>query len=258
MPDIRKHPQGTFCWAELRTPDPVAARKFYGPLLNWEFQEFDIGGGEKYHMGFLREKSAGAMAKLGEHLKKMGVPPHWGIYMAVDSADVMTKKVATVGGKVLEGPFDVMDVGRMSLVQDPAGAVFMLWEAKKHIGVEVKNEPGAIAWPEVYTNDVERCGSFYSGLFGWKPEPMGKEYFVMMLAGKGEAGMCLMSGEMKAHNVPSHWMHHFQVASCEKSAEQVRKLGGTVMFEGSDPNVGSFAICRDPQGAHFGLFEPKT
>ena len=31
-------------------------------------------------------------------------------------------------------PFDVNDIGRMAVIQDPTGAIFSLWEAKKHIG----------------------------------------------------------------------------------------------------------------------------
>ena len=27
---------GTFIWHELMTPDPAAAKAFYGPLLGWE------------------------------------------------------------------------------------------------------------------------------------------------------------------------------------------------------------------------------
>ena len=42
------------------------------------------------------------------------------------------------------GPFDVMDAGRMALLQDPTGAVFALWQAKDSIGAEVVNGHGAL------------------------------------------------------------------------------------------------------------------
>jgi len=53
------------------------------------------------------------------------------------------------GGNVVKEPFDVMDVGRMPVIQDPTGAIVCLWKAKKHIGAGVVNEPGAITWHEL-------------------------------------------------------------------------------------------------------------
>jgi len=34
---------GAFSWNELTTSDPKAARKFYGTLLGWQFQDMDMG-----------------------------------------------------------------------------------------------------------------------------------------------------------------------------------------------------------------------
>src|ERR1035441_1343465 len=49
----------------------------------------------------------------------LGVPPHWGLYIAVTSADESAKRAIELGATVLAGPFDVMDKGRMSVVRDP-------------------------------------------------------------------------------------------------------------------------------------------
>ena len=34
---------GAFSWTELTTSDPKEARKFYGKLLGWQFQDMDMG-----------------------------------------------------------------------------------------------------------------------------------------------------------------------------------------------------------------------
>jgi predicted enzyme related to lactoylglutathione lyase len=34
---------GAFSWTELTTSDPKAARAFYGKLLDWQFQDMDMG-----------------------------------------------------------------------------------------------------------------------------------------------------------------------------------------------------------------------
>ena len=54
-----------------------------------------------------------------------GVPPHWMLYIQVDSADDAAAKAEKLGAKVLAPAFDVMDVGRMAVLQDPTGAIFV-------------------------------------------------------------------------------------------------------------------------------------
>ena len=42
-----------------------------------------------------------------------------------------------------------MDAGRMAVLQDPTGAVFQVWEPKRHIGAKILDEPGALCWTEL-------------------------------------------------------------------------------------------------------------
>ena len=50
-------------------------------------------------------------------------PAAWMTYVNVDSADDTIAKVKANGGAVFVEPMDVMDVGRMAIFADPAGAV---------------------------------------------------------------------------------------------------------------------------------------
>ena len=56
---------------------------------------------------------------------------------------------------MLLDPFDVFDAGRMTIAQDPTGATFGVWQAGKHIGAELANEPGTMNWNECQTRDPE-------------------------------------------------------------------------------------------------------
>jgi catechol 2,3-dioxygenase-like lactoylglutathione lyase family enzyme len=38
-------PHGTFVWNELASSDPADAQAFYGAVLGWEFEAFDLPGG---------------------------------------------------------------------------------------------------------------------------------------------------------------------------------------------------------------------
>ena len=40
---------GAFSWSELMTPDPAAAREFYGALFGWKFDVMNMGQGD-YHV----------------------------------------------------------------------------------------------------------------------------------------------------------------------------------------------------------------
>ena len=112
-----------------------------------------MGPNQLYHLMQLRGLDAAAIAELGEEEKKQHVPPHWQTYITVTSVDEAAKRAQQAGGKVLFGPTDVFDAGRMAMVQDPQGAIFAVWQPKQHIGCRVANEPGAITWNELLTTD---------------------------------------------------------------------------------------------------------
>ena len=104
--------------------------------------------------------------------QQMGVPPHWNAYVTVANVDEAAKKAESLGAKVLAPPFDVMDYGRMAVLQDPTGAVFQVWQAKTHIGAQILNEPGALCWTELSTRDTKAAEAFYTKLFGWTREAL--------------------------------------------------------------------------------------
>ena len=104
-----------------------------------------------------------------------GVPPHWTTYIASDDADATAEKIRGAGGTVFAEPFDVFDSGRMTIAQDPTGAVFGVWQAREHIGAELANEPGTLNWNECQTDDPAKAAAFYKDVFGYEVDeaPMG-------------------------------------------------------------------------------------
>ena len=163
------------------------------------------------------------------------------------------------GGTLVKEPFDVMDVGRMAIIQDPTGAVLEVWEPKKHIGAKILNEPGALCWSELTTRDPKAAEAFYTKLFGWTSKDSsgdagGMQYTEFNNQGQPGVGMLTMPAEMPAH-VPSYWMPYFQVADCDASTAKATGLGAKVMVPPKDiSKTGRFAILGDPQGAMFALF----
>lgn len=259
MADFTSHPPGTFSWPELATTDQKAGVAFYRALFGWDVNDSPMGPTEVYSTLQMRGKPVGAAYTMRPEERQMGVPPHWNSYVTVANADEAAKKAVSLGAKVLAPPFDVMEHGRMAVLQDPTGAVFQVWQPNKHIGAMILNEPGALCWTELTTTDTKAAEKFYTGLFGWGVKhgapgaPM--EYTEFSVNGQPGIGMMAKPADMPAH-IPSYWMPYFQVSNADDSAAKIKSLGGSVMVGPQDiPSTGRFAIGRDPQGAVFAVFQ---
>lgn len=258
MAEFTAHAPGTFSWPELSTTDQKAAVAFYRALFGWAVSESPMGPTEVYSTLLMRGKPVGAAYTMRPEERQAGAPPHWNAYVTVANTDEAVTKAESLGAKVFVPPFEVMDYGRMAVLQDPTGAVFQIWQARKHIGAEILNEPGALCWTELNTRDTKAAEAFYTALFGWGVKhsaagaPM--EYTEFSVAGTPSIGMMPMVEHMPA-NVPSYWMPYFQVADADASVAKVKELGGNVMVPPQDIlNTGRFAIVSDPQGAMFAVF----
>ena len=260
MAEFSSHAPGTFSWVELATTDQKGGVAFYRALFGWDVSDRPIGQNEIYSMLQMRGKEVAAAYTQMSDERRLGVPSHWNLYITVESANDTAKRAEGLGAKVLAPPFDVMDVGRMAVLQDPTGAVFCIWQAKKHIGARILNEPGALCWSELTTRDPKAAEAFYTALFGWSAKHGAAstltDYTEMGLPGQPPgAGMMKMPEDMPAH-VPSYWMPYFQVDDADASTAKAKELGGKLMVGPHDiPKTGRFAILQDPQGAMFAVFK---
>ncbi len=258
MPERTSHAPGTPSWTDLATPDPAASQQFYGALFGWTFLSQDTGTPDMpYIMVMQREKPVAGMMLLSPEMAAGGMPPVWSTYVTVADVEASTSKVTELGGAVLSEPMDVMTAGRMSVVADPQGAVFCLWQAKDAIGAEIVNEPVSLCWTELITPDVDDAKRFYGGLLGWGAEtaPMGDdgpEYTVWMLGDRGIAGAM----PPPAEGIPPFWGVYFSVADTDATVAQAKDLGATVLAEPMDiPETGRMAALLDPQGAAFSVLQ---
>ena len=165
------------------------------------------------------------------------------------------------GGTVIAEPMDVMDAGRMSVLQDPTGAMVALWQRNQHAGSTLVGEPGTIGWQELITTDPDGAAGFFGTLLGVEPgkEDMGEmgTYTMIRAGGEDVAGIAQITPEMG--DVPPHWLVYFVVEDADAAAVQVRSLGGQVLMEPIDIPPGRFAVVADPQGAAFAImnFNPQ-
>jgi predicted enzyme related to lactoylglutathione lyase len=256
-----KYEHGVFSWTTLSTPDPAAAKRFYGGVFGWQFEDMPAGPEQTYTFARMGKESVAGLSGLTKEMIAQGVPTHWMPFVNVTNADDVAKKATQSGGKVPYPPMDVLTVGRMALLEDPTGAKVAIWQAKEHAGADRINETGAMCWDELMTPNTAAAAQFYKATFGWAAEEIemggGTTYTMFKVGDKQVGGMMARPPRLK--DVPPHWLTYFSTPNVDDTTKKVTSLGGKVIQPPTDvPNIGRFAVCQDPQNAVFALFTPTS
>jgi uncharacterized protein len=265
---------GVPCWVDTTQPDPGGAIAFYGGLFGWEFADaMPAGSAGHYFIAGLRGGDVAAVGSLPQN----GPPvAEWNTYVWVESADAAAAQVRNAGGRVLTDPFDVMDAGRMAVVADPEGAAFCLWQAKRHKGARIVNEPGSLNFNSLNARDVEGAKSFYRSVFGWETLGLPGGVEMWRLAGYGDF-LARSDPELRQRQADSgaapegfadvvaalnpitddqpevspHWSVTFAVDDADAIATRAEELGGRVEVPPFDAPWVRMTVITDPQGATF-------
>lgn len=242
-------PIGQFCWINILTAQPTAAREFFSQMLGWSYRELPGMG----HLILVGGEDVGGLFDLEGPQTPPGCKPIVGVMVLVKSADEIAEKAKALGGKS-QAAFNVMDKGRMSVCHDPGGAEFDVWQAGTSAGTDVDSTlHGAPSWTELMTRDVAEAKRFYGGLFGWTTEAVpgsqwGYELFKQHDAKVGGTmAIPPAMGDMRPH-----WITYFTVKDIERATRQATELKGRVVIPITRiPDVGRFAGIISPQGVGF-------
>ena len=250
MGERTSYAPGTFSWTDLATSDAAAAKPFYTAVFGWEYEDLPMGDGQFYSMAQRGGKSVAALSEAADQ------PPHWNCYVTVGSADDATALASEHGANVMVEPFQVMDVGRMSVIADPTGAALCLWEEQGNIGAELVNASGALSWNELITPDPGAAAEFYGRLFGWTTEevPDSGGYLMIKNGDRLNGGMMPLDPETMGPDTPPNWMPYFGHDDVERLAGEIPGLGGQVYMGPMQMPFGTIAVIGDPQGAAFSVW----
>ena len=115
-----------------------------------------------------------------------------------------------------------------------------------------ENMRGRFVWHELMTPDPKAAASFYGKVAGWTPKAYDKDPDYTMLTYGGVP----MGGVLK-HDAPRLWLPYIATPNVDVTAREAVQLGGEVVKPAADiPDIGRFAIIKDPQGALFVAFTP--
>ena len=252
MGERTQYEPGTFCWTDLATTDQDGAKAFYQGLFGWEAEDLPVGDGITYSMMRIGGKDVAAISPQPQQQREAGVPPMWNSYVSVESADTAADRAAALGATVHAPPFDVLESGRMAVIQDPQGAFFMVWQPKQHIGARLVNVPGALSWNELASPDLEASAAFYRDLFGWTIqtfEGTAQPYQVIQNGDRGNGGMRELDPGM-----PPHWDVYFATEDIDAGLAKAEELGGAKLAGPIDIQIAKVGVAQDPQGAVFMLY----
>jgi predicted enzyme related to lactoylglutathione lyase len=259
MPNFDKHSPGNFVWFELSTTDPAGAKRFYSPLFGWDPQDAPMSPDMVYTTFRLKGRNVSGAYTMKAEDREMGIPSNWMIYIAVENADATVAHILEHGGNPVSPAFDIPNVGRMAVIQDPGAAVFAIYQPGKVPGVGIFAEPGAFCWADLATPDRDRAAKFYGTVFGWE-FTLGKDKDpdgYLHIKNHGE----FIGGMPPTHalhpSIAPHWMPYIQTADCQAQTARATELGGRVILPPvTVENQLTYSVVAEPQGAVFALFAP--
>ncbi|OBH11943.1 VOC family protein [Mycobacterium sp. E3247] len=123
----RVNEPGYLTWNELATPDVDAAIAFYSGLFDWRI-EFLAGMPVPYWVIRVGPRDNGGLR--GLTAADAGAPSRWLPYFVVTDVAETGAAAIAAGGAVLAGPTE-QPKGVFSLLRDPQGASFLVFESDK-------------------------------------------------------------------------------------------------------------------------------
>ena len=118
---------------------------------------------------------------------------------------------------------------------------------------------GTVGWMDMTTTDAVRIGDFYADVVGFRVRATdmgGYEDFTLIApdSGAAVAGVCHARGANAAF--PRGWIPYFIVDNLNKSIDNCRALGGSIVVDVPAYGDGRYCVIQDPEGTPAALYQP--
>jgi hypothetical protein len=124
------------------------------------------------------------------------------------------------------------------------------------------SNPSNFVWYEFHTPDAASAAAFYQPVLGWTTSDSGKtdqSYTLLNVNNIAIGGLLQKPAASFISGTTPGWIGYIGVADLDTFLGKHQKLGGIVHRAAETiPEVGSFAVVADPQGAIFVLFQPPN
>jgi len=240
---------GHFVWRDLLTRDVSAAKRFYGDLLGWQFEDTT-----RTDRPYVLARAGGMLvAGIVDVSANADAAPQWLSYMAVTDVDKTVAQVRADGGKILVEPLNV-PIARVAAVADPQGAPLGLAQLRRDIPEPKQAAAGQFFWQEYLARDATQALGFYKRLAGYEStiseSRLGVEYHVLRKT-RSCGGLFQIP---ETADVRPNWLPYVLVDDPAALSTRVANLGGRVLVPAApERRNGSLVVIADPGGAPLAL-----
>jgi predicted enzyme related to lactoylglutathione lyase len=255
QPASGEHHVGKVVWTDLVTPDLEGAKRFYGALFGWTFQ--DVPGDPNYVLALLNGEALGGLFQKAPPPGQVQ-QPGWLTFLAVRDVAAAQQYALQHGGKVLIKSHNYPQRGRQAVLADPDGAVLAVLAARGGDPPDYLAAPGEWIWSSLLVKDPQQETAFYKSLFGYEVFDLASEgdarHYILSSDGYARAGLnALPTDSMRRQ---PHWLSFVRVTDAAETVKKVLALRGRVLVEPRvDRHGGQLAVLADPSGAPFGVME---
>jgi uncharacterized protein len=261
-------PLGAPIWVDTNSTDLETDLAFYTDLFGWRPLRF----GEEfadYTDLFIGDPDAGGKAVGGimpNSSEFLGdIPSRWTVHFHAADCEAATAQAEKLGGEVLVPAARVGDNLVYSIMADPAGAVFGIFQPlHDEMSIQAFGVPGAPMWFEYGAERLAGPVEYYRELFDWElntpPETGAGEPLAWAgLRARGaddEFGGSHIADEVD-RGYGARWAVSFLVDSAGEAADRATGLGGSVVKPPFDVTGYRAAEIASPTGAVFGVVSPR-
>ena len=241
---------GRFVWHDLLSKDVTAAKRFYGGLLGWRFE--NITRNNRPYV--IARTGAGLVGGIVDVSALPDAGAQWLSFMSVDDVDQTVALVGSSGGKTLVEPTN-LPIARAAVVTDPQGAPLGLAQLRREIPDPIKPIASHFFWHEYLARDAEQALAFYRRVAGYETAiletRLGIDYHVLRTT-RGRAGLFKLPDDTA--DVEPNWLPYVLVSDPAALASRVAALGGRVLLPAApERRNGSLVLIADPDNAPLAL-----
>ena len=253
----RTFAEGEPIWIDLACEDIIKSQVFYSYVLDWAYPDSPEGA-SGWAMATIDGEPVAGLAP-----RRVGTPPTWSVYFAVDNVDSTITQIDALGGKVMVPGFDIVidgaKQGRIAAAADPTGGAFGLWQPDAMLGFSQSGKPGRAQWFELNSSHPAAAVDFYRRLFSATAADIGDanvpDYTSITLPGSEHENFGIWSiPEMLPAESSSAWFVYFAVRDVDAAARRVVAGDGSVVTTQDSPH-GRWCFATGTQGEPFYLID---
>jgi predicted enzyme related to lactoylglutathione lyase len=189
-----------------------------------------------------------------------GNPSVWEVFLQTPDIGATVEKARARGAVIATDVMAVADLGSMTSIVDPAGALVGAWQPDGFPGFATRGEAGTPGWFETLSSAYTDSVGFYEDAFGWATHVVSDSpEFRYTTLGKDEhARAGIMDGSAFLDGETSRWHVYLTVDDTDDTVARAVAAGGEVVLQAEDTPYGRIAELQDPAGVTFRVMGPNA